>query len=390
MAEQENPYQVSRASIETYGSMQEGVEFSVGRMLKLAFQGLTSNLGLTLVSSIVYAIVYFGAQMFWFCGGIIVTPHLVAGSISYGTGAVKGEPRLEDLFKPFNNFGGVFLAGLLYFLFLLVGYIAFFILYIMTAAIFAVSVESIISAGNMGSDVTEGLGEDGIMGLSMISIFGVLGLTINYFLARLDLVFPLVYDLRLGAWDAFVQSWRLTKGYGFKLFMGKLFVYFLPGFVIILPILLGLFVSLGFGALAPQNIGALNLVEGLFPLLIIVAILLSVVGIALKMTLEGAIAHLFLTPAVKEQLVPGYSENKPQFVSAPPVASRDIGSDGSAASLQESSSQQNPASDSASGTSTMDSGRDANNESGSAGSDSGEDRFPRPEDRKNDPFNPYN
>ena len=157
MAESENPYQVSRASIETYGSVQDGIEFTLGKMLSVGFKGFFSSFLISVASGLIHYIVFSCAYLLSICGGFVVWPHLMAGMVSYGSGAARGEARLEDLFKPFNNFGGVFLAGLLYFLFILAGFIVTIIAYTVSAAIFAVSLQAIIESGNLGTDLGTGV-----------------------------------------------------------------------------------------------------------------------------------------------------------------------------------------------------------------------------------------
>ena len=394
MAEQENPYQVSRASIETYGSVQEGIEFSFGRMLKLGFKGFFSNFFMSAASGLIQYIMASCASALAICGGFIILPHLFAGMVSYGSSAVRGKAKLEDLFKPFNQFGGVFLAGLLYFLFFIAGAIVLAVAYFIAAAVTAVSIQTAIESGNLGSLESQ-FTEDLIVSLIIFVSFGLIFLTVHYIMARLDLVYPLVYELRIGPWDAFVQSWRLTRGHGMGLFFGKLFIITVPILLVAAPfIAVMLFVLLSGSLDDPDTFGAGSDASAGAGLLVILAyllmILLTPLAYGLIMTLQGAIANLFLTESVKQQLVPGYEEDKPKFVSTPPQAAvpgastPSMGTSGSSTISPE-------ATPFAGETEVRD--EPAENQPGVPENQDGSsqsDRFPRSDAKKDDPFNPYN
>ena len=398
MAEHENPYQVSRASIETYGSVQEGIEFSLGKMLSVGIRGFFSSFLVSIASGLIHYIVFSCAYILGICGGFVVWPHLIAGMVSYGSGAARGQARIEDLFKPFNNFGGVFLAGLLYFLFLLAGLIVTIIAYTVSAAVFAASLKAVIETGNLGTDLGAGLSEDVLGSIVIFAVFTLIGLTAHYFMARLDLVYPLVYELRVGPWDAFVQSWRLTRGHGFSLFFAKMIIALVPAILVGVPyfaLLFGTF-FLGTGP-DPLDSGFENAFGAVFFIIILMVIVLIPVSYGLMMVLQGAIANLFLTPAVKEQLMPGYAD-EPRFVSSP-ISDTATGADsGAPESLGSSSSSSISTGESSDrGSSSPDkpdgsSGGGAPDAPGSGDFNSGGgERFPRPnEGKKDDPFNPYN
>ncbi|MBI38119.1 MAG: hypothetical protein CMF59_00850 [Leptospiraceae bacterium] len=393
MAESENPYQVSRASIETYGSVQDGIEFTLGKMLSIGFKGFFSSFLVSIASGLIHYIVRSCASLLSICGGFVVWPHLIAGMVSYGSGAARGEARLEDLFKPFNNFGGVFLAGLLYFLFILAGFIVTIIAYTVSAAIFAVSLQAIIESGNLGTDLGAGFTEDTLGAISVLVVFTLIGLTAHYFMARLDLVYPLVYDLRIGPWDAFVQSWRLTRGHGFSLFMAKLIIALVPLLLIGIPYFALVFGSLFLGAgIDVMGFGADEAFGAMFFLFILLTIVLVPVSYGLMMVLEGAIANLFLTPAVKEQLMPGYEERQPRFVSSPATAGGTTASTDFVSSTGLSGeSPDSPSQQSETGSDSPGRPEQPDQRPGQSGPPSGEERFPRPDQgKKDDPFNPYN
>ncbi|MCB1168746.1 MAG: hypothetical protein KDK25_00345 [Leptospiraceae bacterium] len=396
MAESQNPYQVSRASIETYKSVEEGIQYSFGRALREGLGAFFSTFPITFATGLIQSLIYMAGSGLLICGGFVILPHLFAGSVSYGSSAVNRQPKVEELFRPFNNFGPIFIAGLLYSLF----FVAIFVVLFLVAALFGGLAAVVAGIASEASNAGDSGAEEALIGLGMLGAFGFIYLFLFYFLGRLDLTYPLIYELDISPWDAFVQSWRLTRGYGMSMFFTKLVVYLLPA-IFALP-LFGIFFSyffLGAGFDAdPDTMDAAPLFIGVFYVLMFLVIYPLAMG--LRMTMEGAIANLFLTESVKQQLSPGYEERKkPQYVAAPPAAGSDVSAPASAnpsAQVQDTSSPI-PGSGSpsfpGSPTETSERGGDSAGDSRfgpSSGSSS--DRFPREQGKdegRKDPFNPY-
>ncbi|MCB1137631.1 MAG: hypothetical protein KDK23_02705, partial [Leptospiraceae bacterium] len=178
MAESQNPYQVSRASIETYKSVEEGIEFSFGRMLREGLGTFFATFPITFATGLIQSLIYMAGSGLLICGGFVILPHLFAGSVSYGSSAVNRNPKVEELFRPFNNFGPIFIAGLLYSLF----FVAIFVVLFLIAALFGGVAAVVAGIASDASNAGESGAEDALIGMGMLGGFAFIYLFFFYFL----------------------------------------------------------------------------------------------------------------------------------------------------------------------------------------------------------------
>ncbi|MCB1164989.1 MAG: glycerophosphoryl diester phosphodiesterase membrane domain-containing protein [Leptospiraceae bacterium] len=392
MAEHQNPYQVSRATLDT-SLIQEGVEFSLGKAISTGFRAFFGSFFVSSISAFVWYIMVTCAYLL-FCLAFPIFPHLFAGMMSYGSSAVKGKGRLEDLFRPFNEFGGVFVAGLLYSLFFVAAGLILMTIYGIASAVMAVSLGAAVESINAGKDLFAGMSEDDIFLFVFFGAFAVFGLGANYLLGRLQLVYPLIYELGLGAWESFGASWRITRGKGISLFFTRLLMYLIPGLVVMIPYMGGLFLFVGMGAILDPGGAAEAAVAPMILIYLLIMFIAMPVAYGLQFCFEGAVIELFLTESVKQQISPNYEERNKRGTYVSPGTTPQGPSDafgpatGSPSTDSPAPGGDQPSTASDSGDTSAPSDPDRfGPPSQPSSDDSG--RFPRSGENK-DPYNPYN
>lgn len=186
---------------------------SITLWLKRAGQLLSARLPLAAGITLMAVLLFAGG--FNSCIGIFVLPHLMAGWAVAAFGLAGSTPRFDTLFKAFQSFARVFVAGLIYTALVLLAaavaalfvFLVFFLIGFWSTALNQPTLMEMIDSAK-----SEELGLIVVLGFQVIWI-----LMLGYPLARSQLVFVLVVHRGMEAPEAFRESWKLTSRFGLRL-----------------------------------------------------------------------------------------------------------------------------------------------------------------------------
>jgi len=186
---------------------------STGLWLRRAGQLVSARLPLAAGITLMTVLLFAGGLNS--CIGVFVLPHLMAGWAAAAFGLAGSTPSFESLFKAFQSFGRVFVAGLIYFSLVLLAAVvaaAFVLLVFFLIGFWSTALNQPSLMKMIDDAPSEELGLGIVIGFQVLWI-----LMLGYPLARSQLVFILVVHRGMEAPDAFRESWRLTSSFGLRL-----------------------------------------------------------------------------------------------------------------------------------------------------------------------------